>query len=316
MLRPYTGGTLNLLRGIFPVLITPFDASGQLDADSLRRVVRFELEGGINGLGVNGFASEAYKLSDAERLNNVEIVATEVAGRVPLIVGMSPGSLETAVELANLYAPFNPAALMTLPPSVMYYDETALVDFYVALADASPVPIMVQQSPHYPGYSAGGLSVDSLAEIAARSSNVRYFKIEGPGSPARVSELHKRVDNNVALFGGVGGIALQDELRAGAAGLLPGVGFNEFFVRVWAHWEAGETDIANSILHSAQPLVEAVSGHGHEHSLHARKYLLQRAGIIDSATVRRPMADLNTDALDALGRLVDTLGLRISRTNL
>lgn len=305
------------MHGIFPVLITPFDTGGHIDADSLRRVVRFELEGGVDGLGVNGFASEAYKLSDAERLQNVEIVAGEVAGKVPLIVGMSPGSLETAIELANLYAPFNPAALMTLPPSVMHYDESALVDFYVALADASPVPIMVQQSPHYPGYSAGGLSVDSLAEIAARSSNVRYFKIEGPGSPERVRELYQRVDqNNVALFGGVGGIALQEELRAGAAGLLPGVGFNEFFVRVWAHWEQGESDIANSILQTAQPLVEAVSGHGHEHSLHARKYLLQRAGIIDTATVRRPMANIDAAALEALGRLVDSLGLRISRTNL
>ncbi|MBC7812676.1 MAG: dihydrodipicolinate synthase family protein [Burkholderiales bacterium] len=308
---------MNLLRGIFPVLFTPFDTNGQIDADSLRRVVRFELEGGVNGLGVNGFASEAYKLSDAERLHNVEIVAAEVAGSAPLIVGMAPGSLETAIELANLYAPFNPAALMTLPPSVMNYDESALVDFYVALGDASPAPIMVQQSPHYPGYSAGGLSVDSLAEIAARCANVRYFKIEGPGSPARVAELYQRVDHaQVTLFGGVGGIALQDELRAGAAGLLPGVGFNEFFVRVWAHWEQGETDIANSILQTAQPLVEAVSGHGHEHSLHARKYLMQRAGIITHATVRRPMAKLNTDALEALGKLVDTLGLRISRGNL
>lgn len=43
---------------------------------------------------------------------------------------------------------------------------------------------------------------------------------------------------------------------------------------------------------------------------------MQRAGIIDHAMVRRPMAKLNTDALEALGKLVDTLGLRISRTNL
>jgi dihydrodipicolinate synthase/N-acetylneuraminate lyase len=57
-----------VLRGIYPITLTPFDANGQIDEDSLRRVVRFELEGGAHGIGEGGFASEAYKLTDAERL--------------------------------------------------------------------------------------------------------------------------------------------------------------------------------------------------------------------------------------------------------
>jgi 4-hydroxy-tetrahydrodipicolinate synthase len=301
------------LRGIIPILITPFHPDGSVDESSLRRVVRFELEGGAHGLGVGGFASEAYKLTDQERLHCAEVVAEEVNGQVPLIIGMAPGSTEAAIAQAHAYAALNPAALMTLPPSTMKLDEAALVEHYVELGNASPVPIMMQQSPQIQQYAHCQLETEHLARIHHRSPNVRYFKIEGPGSAKRIHALRERVPDEVKLFGGVGGIALRDELRAGAAGLLPGVGFNEFFMQVWAAWEAGDMDTVETTLGRAQELVEAVSGSGHEYSLHARKYLLHRAGIIASPLVRRPSVMVDTRQLEALGDLVDALGLRIGR---
>jgi len=302
------------LRGIFPIVITPFDSEGRLiDEDSLRRVVRFELDGRADGIGVGGFASEAYKLTDEERFRCVEIVADEVAGRAPIIIGIAPGSTEVAIRQAQTYSHFHPAALMTLPPCTMKLDEQMLVEHYVALGNESSVPIMVQQSPQIQAYVGCQLSVESLAEIASRAPNVRYFKIEGPGSASRIGALRPQVSENVALFGGVGGIALQDELAAGAAGLLPGVGFNEYFVSVWHAWEAGDRARADLILREAQPLVEAVSGRGHEFSLHVRKYLLQRAGIIKHVVVRRPTVEVNEDDLQAIGALVDSLPIRIAR---
>lgn len=302
-----------MLRGIYPILITPFDSEGRLiDEEGLRRVVRFELAGRADGIGIGGFASEAYKLTDEERLRCVEIVADEVAGRIPIIVGIAPGSTEAAIQQAQLYARFRPAALMTLPPCTMKSDEQMLIEHYVHLGNESSVPIMVQQSPQIQAYSECQLSIESLVEIAHRSPNVRYFKIEGAGSAARISALRARVSENVALFGGVGGIALQDELTAGAAGLLPGVGFNEYFVSVWHAWESGDRVRANSILREAQPLVEAVSGRGHEFSLHARKYLLQRAGIIQHAAVRRPTVGVSEDDLATIGTLADSLPIRVA----
>jgi 2-keto-3-deoxy-L-arabinonate dehydratase len=298
------------LLGIFPIMITPFNADGRLDEPSLRRVVQFELAGQVNGIGVGGFASEAYKLTDGERMRNAEIVADEVAGRVPLIIGIAPGSTEAAIEQVKFYADLNPAALMTLPPATIKNDEQAVVDHYVDLANASSVPIMVQQSPQIPAYSASNLSVDALAQIADRAPNARYFKIEGPGSADKIAALKARIVDKAALFGGVGGIALRDELQAGASGLLPGCGFNEYFVRVWNAWESKQD--TESILQEAQPLVDAVSGRGHEFSLHARKYLLQRAGIINNAYVRHPTVAIDQEALEDLGRLVDSLALRIS----
>ncbi len=304
-----------MLRGIYPIVFIPFDESGAIDEAGLRRIVRFELDGGVHGIGINGFASEAYKLTDDERRRAVEIVAEEVAGGLPLIIGIAPGSTEAAIQQAAEFSAYSPAALMTLPPTTMKMPPSDLVDYYVALGNAADAPIMVQQSPHLQAYSATGLDAPYLAEIADRAPNVQYFKIEGPGSPERIAALAPLVDRErVIMFGGGGGITLLDELKAGASGLIPGVGYNEYFMEAWAAWEQGQHDEVERIIGTVQPLVSAISGPGHEFSLHARKYLMQRAGYIDSAYVRRPTVPVTEAQLAEVGALADALTLRISQS--
>jgi dihydrodipicolinate synthase/N-acetylneuraminate lyase len=302
-----------MLRGIFPILLIPFDSRGQIDEASLRRLVNFEIEGQAQGLGVGGFASEAYKLSERERIQCAEIVADEIGGRVPLIIGISPGGTEVALQQARAYAPFKPAALMTLPPATMDYGEEALIEHYVELGDEAECPIMVQQSPHIPGFTSGTLSADALATIADRSPNVCYFKIEGAGSVQRIAAFKQLAGDKVAIFGGIGGLAVQEEWQVGAAGLLPGCGFNEYFVQAWRLWGSGNQSGAQAALQAVQPLVNAVSSRGHEFSLHARKYLLKRIGIIGSTYVRNPTTYADNTELEALAALTDQLRLRISR---
>ena len=303
-----------MLEGIIPIVFIPFDAQGEVDEPGLRRVVRFELDGKVDGIGINGFASEAYKLTDDERRRAVEIVASEVSGSAPLIIGIAPGSTEAALSQAREFARWQPAALMTLPPATMKLEPAALVEHYVTLGNAAEAPVMVQQSPHIQGYSGTDLEPAALADIADRAPNVRYFKIEGPGAAARIATLRPLVDTQrVTMFGGGGGITLPDELRAGSSGLIPGVGFNEFFCRAWPLWRSGNQEEALQLLAQIQPLVSAVSGPGHEFSLHARKYLMKRAGVICNIRVRRPTIPVDLAHLAALESVVDALDLRISQ---
>lgn len=288
------------LRGVIPILLVPFDAAGTIDDDGLRAVTQAELALHPQGIGIGGFASEAYKLTDAERLHCAEIVADELAGRVPLIVGLSPGGTFAAIQQARDYAHLHPAAYMTLPPATLHYPQAALVDHYCALADSTAVPIMIQQSPHLPGYAHTGLDAAALAEIANRAPGVRYFKIEGAGSAARIAALRQQAGDAVRIFGGVGGIALVDELTAGADGVLPGVGFNQVFHRAWAAWERGDRAGALAVLAHATPLIDAVSARGHEFSLHARKHILHGRGLIGTATVRRPTVHIDPADLFAV----------------
>ena len=303
-----------MIQGIAPIVFTPFDQNGDIDVQGLQHIVRFELEGGVHALGVNGFASEAYKLTDEERHQNVDIVAAEVANQVPLIIGIAPGSTEAAIRQAEEYAPYHPAALMALPPATMDNGIQSFVDHYVALGNATDIPIIVQQSPHIPQYTHCELPEDALAEIASRAPNVKYFKIEGHGSSDKMKQLKPLLDDDRKMFGGGGGITVLTELRNGAAGLIPGVGFNEVFIEAWEAWSNGDQDKATDIIQSADKLVKAVSGHGHEYSLHVRKHLMKRAGYIDSAYVRRPTVNFREYDMPAIFDIVDTLNLRISQS--
>ncbi len=302
-----------MLDGIAPILFTPFDEAGAIDAEGLRRILRFELDGGVHAIGINGFASEAYKLSDAERLETVNIVAGEMADAAPLIIGLAPNSLETAIQQARQFAAFRPAALMTLPPPTMDNGITALVNFYVDLGAASDIPIIIQQAPHIPMYRHTEMPAAALAEIAERAPTVRYFKIEGPGSAAKMAELAPMLGDGVRMFGGGGGITVLDELRNGAAGLIPGVGFNEIFLAAWDAWSKGDVAAVEKIIAGGDALIRTVSGAGHETSLHMRKQLMLRAGYISCAHVRQPTVPFDESVLPAFFAIVDAHDLRVSR---
>ncbi|MCY3867354.1 MAG: dihydrodipicolinate synthase family protein [Chloroflexi bacterium] len=303
-----------MLEGIAPILFTPFDEKGDIDADSLRNIARFEAEGGVHAIGINGFASEAYKLSDGERRQTVDIVASELAGALPLIIGIAPSSAEVALQQARQFAAYQPAALMTLPPPTMDNGAGALVEFYVALGKATDVPIILQQAPHIPQYSHTELPAEALAEIADSAPNVLYYKLEGPGSAVKMRELKPLLPADRKMFGGGGGITVLEELRNGAAGLIPGVGFNELFLAAWGLWKRGNTESAEAIILKGAPLTRAVSGRGHEYSLHMRKQLMKRYGSIRSAYVRGPTVDFDECDLPAFFAIVDELDLRTSQT--
>lgn len=303
-----------MLQGILPIVFVPFDSSGEIDDVGLRRIVEFELEAGVHGLGINGFASEAYKLTDTERERTVDIVATELAGQVPLIIGIAPGSTEAACKQAKTFRKYQAAALMTLPPATMHNGYEALVKHYIDLSWSIDTAIMVQQSPHIAQYAHCELPAEQLAEMAHRAPNVQYFKLEGPGAPQRMAALHSLIGElDVGLFGGGGGISFADELKAGASGLIPGVGFNELFIKAWQAYEHLNLRKVREILLEHQPLVEAVSGKGHEFSLHARKALMQRAGYLESAYVRCPSVAFSEQDRQDLFAMVDRFMLRVSQ---
>ncbi len=304
-----------MLEGIAPILFTPFDEYGDIDADSLRSIVRFEVDGGVHAIGINGFASEAYKMTDDERRQTVDIVASELAGALPLIIGIAPNSTEAAIRQARQFASYQPAALMTLPPPTMDNGAGALVEFYIELGNAADVPIILQQAPHIPQYRHTELPAEALAEIADRSPKVLYYKLEGPGSAAKMRELKPLLPDDRKMFGGGGGITVLEELRNGAAGLIPGVGFNEIFLAAWDKWKSGDTEAAEAIIMKGAPLTKAVSGRGHEYSLHMRKHLMKRRGSIRSAYVRRPTVQFSQCDLPDFFAIVDELDLRVAIHN-
>ena len=85
--------------GVFSVLPTPFTPSGDVDSDSLRRVIDLFIADGVNGFTALGVTGEVARLTDAERDRVLDIVVTHVAGRVPVVAGTTADGQMTCIEL-------------------------------------------------------------------------------------------------------------------------------------------------------------------------------------------------------------------------
>ena len=204
---------------------------------------------------------------------------------------------------------------MTLPPATMDNGPRALVDFYIDFGRASETPIILQQAPHIPMYRHTELPAQALAEIADRAPAVKYFKIEGPGSAAKMKALAPLLDGEALMFGGGGGISALDELRSGAGGLIPGVGFNEIFLAAWDKWTQGDARRGGRHHCPGRALDQS--------RLRARpRSLAAHAQAADEALwrhrlrlrVRRPTPPLDACDLPAFFAIVDALDLRVSLT--
>src|SRR4029450_6166235 len=106
------------MRGVFPILVTPFDEYGRIDEDSLRSLVEFNLGAGVHGLGV-ALGSEVFKLSEAEHDHGTRIVVHQVRGRIPVVINTGAAGTDLAVHYSQTAERNGADALMVIPPSFM-----------------------------------------------------------------------------------------------------------------------------------------------------------------------------------------------------
>lgn len=303
MPRPY--------RGVFPILPTTFDEAGNLDEASQLRAVDFFLEAGVDGFGILANYSEQFALSDDEREKLTRQILKHTAGRVPVIVTTSHFSSRVAAERSRQAQDLGAAVVMLMAPyhgATIRADESGIVAFFEAVARAIDLPIMIQDSP----VSGTLLSPSFLARLARDIPNVRYFKIEVPGTTAKLRELIRLGGENVeGPFDGEEGITLIHDLAAGATGTMPGGMIPELFKEILTLHQAGRADEARERYDRILPLVNYENKIG---GFRATKALLAEGGIIRCEAARAPtparLAPEARQGLIDLARRLDPLALR------
>src|SRR5882672_2455119 len=105
-----------VLGGVFSVLPTPFAPSGDIDPESLERVIDLFLADGVNGFTALGVTSEVARLTDAERERVLDAVLSHVAGRVPVVVGTTADGGHTCIEYTRHARAAGATAVMISPP--------------------------------------------------------------------------------------------------------------------------------------------------------------------------------------------------------
>jgi 4-hydroxy-tetrahydrodipicolinate synthase len=292
--------------GIFHILATPFVDDGALDAAGLPRLVERALATGVAGVTILGIAGEAHRLTDEERRRVVETVVKEVAGRVPVVVGVSAGGTHLACAFARASREHGADAVMVAPPNGVKNLE-AVADYYRAVADAARLPVVVQDEPVTTQVT---MPAPFIARLVAELPAAQALKLEEAPTLPKITRLRALVERDVAIFGGLGGVYFFEELSRGAAGAMTGFPYPEALGAIREHFVAGRRDEARALFYRWLPLIrfESQPGAVPGTSLAIRKEILRRRGWIGSACVRPPAAALDRETLEELTEVMRACG--------
>jgi 4-hydroxy-tetrahydrodipicolinate synthase len=290
--------------GVFSVLPTPFSASGDVDLDSLRRIVDLFIADGVDGFTALGVTSEVARLTEAERDRVLDTILAHVGGRRPVVAGTTADGLRTCVEYTRRAKAAGAVAAMVSPPRMTKINSDAVAKHFAEVASAVDLPIVVQDYPPISGYA---MEPSLVARIARDVPAARTIKLEDPPTPFKISRIlgltaAERVAG-VTIFGGLGGVFLLEELMAGAAGAMTGFAFPGILVKVVSLFRAGDIDGAAREFYAKVPLMrfEFQEGIG----MAIRKEVLRRRGAIANAAIRAPGGTLDQTTRDGLDRVME-----------
>lgn len=135
------------IQGIIPPMITPMLDAATIDAEGAARIADRMIAAGVAGIFILGTTGESQSLPMRLRFDFVSLVAKHIAGRVPLLVGITETSLEDSLALAEHARKCGAAGVVSAPPYYFPANQKELIDWYTALADASPLPIYLYNMP-------------------------------------------------------------------------------------------------------------------------------------------------------------------------
>lgn len=291
-------------KGVFTIMPTPFHDNGALDERSLRRLVDFQLDAGVNGLAILGFMGEAHKLTMAERRQVIEIVMDQVAGRIPVWVGVRAFGTTGCVEQAQEAEQLGAHGVFVAPISVQ--NDRVLFEHYRTVAESIGIPVAIHDFPQAFGTV---VSADVVARLVNEVDGVRYIKLEEPPVGPKITKLMEATEGKIGIFGGLGGTFFIEELQRGAVGTMTGFSFPEVLVRIYEQFSRGDEAGAIATFDRYCPLLryEFQPGLG----LAFRKYVYHKRGIIDSAYVRPPAAVMSEVDERELTAVVERVGLSL-----
>jgi 4-hydroxy-tetrahydrodipicolinate synthase len=285
-----------LVRGLYPPLVTPFDASGAVDLDAVERLAAELIDGGAAGLVALGSTAEPFALSEAESDAVVQAVSRVCVDRgAQLIVGA--GTVDTRVTITRHDALADVPGVTASLAVVPYYmrpSEAAVVAHFEAVAARSPVPVLVYNIPYRTGVR---LSADALLALAA-IDGVAGMKQSAGGIDEDTVRLMAERPADFAVLCGDDAFILPLMALGGAGAIAASAHFaTDRFARL-----VGEVDRADA--EALLPLMLALFA---EPNPAVIKGLLHRQGRIATPDVRMPMAGASAAAVDRAQRALEAV---------
>jgi len=238
-------------RGVFTIPSTPFDKNGDIDWGDLKQVIDFCVACGAHGIVWPVNASGFPVLTDEERLQGMEVVVEQTAGRIPVVLGVQGVSGHHAAMFSRRAQELRADGVIAMAPYVQELeDEGAVVHYYQAIDKEVEVPIFIQN------HARGSVfSIDTMVCLINEVEHVEYVKEETFPVTHMITELIDQAGPKLkGVFGGAGGRYLLFEHPRGVAGQMPGCHVTDLVVRLWGALEVGDLKEAKRVYGLMAPL--------------------------------------------------------------
>ncbi len=198
------------IEGVITALATPFNKSGDVCKKSFKRLLKSQLDAGVDGLVVNGTTGESPTLDIDEVKMLFAMAKAEAGGTIPIIVGTGLNSTAKTAELSQKVSGWKPDALLVVVPYYNKPPQRGLVSHFTTVAKASKAPILLY---NVPGRTVAGLEAATIGELA-KNKNIIGIK-EATGNMELLAQIQKRVPKGFLLLSGDDGTCVDFCTRGG-----------------------------------------------------------------------------------------------------
>ena len=289
------------LRGLGVALITPFNQDKSIDFKSLGNLIERNIAAGVDYLVVLGTTGEAATLSSVERLQVAEFVKERNAGRVPLVLGLGGNCTHSLVEEIKAAPLDGFSAILSVAPFYNKPSQEGLFLHFSAVAEASPLPVILY---NVPGRTGVNIKAETTLRLARACSNIIGIK-EASGDIAQVEAIIKGRPEGFHVLSGDDALALP-YICIGAEGVISVVGnaYPSSFGALVREALAGNLEIARSLQHRFDAVYRYLFIDGNPSGI---KCLLNAMGLIENE-LRLPLSPCTSNTAQLIRCAMEIMG--------
>jgi len=284
---------------IATAMVTPFDNKGNIDFDKTTQLVNYLIDNGTDSLVIAGTTGESPTLTTEEKVALFRHVVSVVNGRIPVIAGTGSNNTRASIELTKKAEDAGVDGVMIVAPYYNKPSQEGIYQHFKAIAESTPLPIMVY---NIPGRAVVNIDVETIIRLA-EIPNVVAVK-DASGNLDAMTEIIAKTDETFKLYSGDDGLTLP-VLAIGGHGIVSVASHvigNEMQEMI-AAFESGERDKAAKLHQKLLPIMKGLFA---APSPAPVKTALQIKGL-DVGTVRLPLVPLTEQERVKLTELLKTL---------
>jgi len=183
------------LHGVFPYLVSPIDAGGEVKADVLSRLCEDLIGAGVHGLTPLGSTGEFAYLSWPQKRRIVEVVVAAARKRVPVVAGVASTTIADAVSQAREFERLGCSGILAILEAYFPLSDDGVFDYFKSIADAVSLPVVLYTNPSFQRSDLSLPVIDRLSRV----ENIGYIK-DASFNTGRLLSILNRVEGRMQVF--------------------------------------------------------------------------------------------------------------------